>query len=97
MAECPRCSHLSERPDLSNPRLLRQFLAVLATEKSTGVLRERNPKSHPELASTMISLRSAIEEQWDDVFSLVFECTRCGRLLKLHADTYHGRCSWSQA
>ena len=93
MQDCQMCLDLQAPFSIRTPSDLTRAIQVIKANLKDGTLIESSyhPEGQPTPTPRVVPF-DEVEEKgpWDDYVEHYFSCTRCGRVFKLSAETYHG-------
>jgi hypothetical protein len=88
VAACAKCEGLLESLNLEHPYEYRAIVRQLIEKVASGAL---------VLKYANCPLEEILGPVWPgDTLYHDFSCASCGKLFRLHADTYHGSASWEE-
>ena len=88
---CSQCQHMADVSLAATPSQLSQLIRGAQAELRNGVLRALSePSDHGPRIETL-----PVEGPWPDILAYALECTACGQVFELSADTYHGGGGWA--
>lgn len=86
---CSSCQDLNTEFRIRRPSDLQKAIAVARDNLADGTLSDvaadANSKPFDELVSS---------GKWDDILLYHFQCSTCGQMFELSAETYHGAGGW---
>ena len=86
---CKDCEDLSVEYQIASPSDLRQAIAVVRDSIEARTIQET--PSRPNAYGGNASFQDIVHGgAWDDFVCFEFQCTQCGQLFQLSAETYHG-------
>ena len=86
---CGHCADLCVEYLIRTPSELRKAIAVVNKNLIDGTIMERKGATPTDLTGPSFASVAA-GGPWDDIVAYSFQCTNCGEVFELTANTYHG-------
>ena len=88
---CDKCKELNVVKEIRLPNDLENVFKAISDNLKNNTIKEiRNIKLKKNMGFLPFS-KIDINGPWDDIISYYFECTNCGQIFQVSAETYHGR------
>ena len=88
---CEHCEELCQSFKITLPGDLSKAIRIIKDNLADGTIRESGywPSKHIKVEVAPFA-QLDVKGPWKDLLEYYFECSECGQLFRLNAETYHG-------